>query len=87
LLLPEAVMCKHRLEASTSLTYELMLARSDGISGVAMSRTISEFFRKIFVLPPPSPPVLGRRTRSGARASRIDADMRSDFADILILAL
>ena len=64
-----------------------MLARSDAMSGVTMSRMMSEFSRKIFVLPPSSPPAMGRRTRSGARASWIDAARRFDFADILILAL
>lgn len=63
--------------------YELMLARSDTMSGVSTSKTMSEFFREISALPS----VLGRRARSGARASRIEAAVRLDFADILILAL
>jgi hypothetical protein len=67
--------------------YELMLARRDAMSGAIMSKMISEFSRKISALPPHALPVLGRWTRSGARASRIDAAMRFDLADILILAL
>jgi hypothetical protein len=63
--------------------YELTLARSDAMSGVSMSKTISEPSREISALPS----VLGRRIMSGARASQIEAAARLDFADTLILAL
>ena len=63
--------------------YELTLARKDAISFVSMVKMISEFLREISALPS----VLGRRLRSGASASRIEAATRLDLADILILAL
>ena len=63
--------------------YELMLARNDAMSGVSMLKMMSEFLREIIALPS----VLGRRFRSGASASRIEAATRLDFADIRILAL
>jgi len=73
----------HLWEVSARRMYELMLARSDAMSGVSMSKITSEFIREISALPS----VLGRRFRSGASASRIEAAARLDFADILILAL
>jgi hypothetical protein len=60
-----------------------MLARSDAMSLVSMVKMTSEFLRKIFALPS----VLGRRLRSGASASRIEAATRLDLAETLILAL
>jgi hypothetical protein len=60
-----------------------MLARKDAMSPVSMVKMMSEFFRKISALPS----VLGRRFRSGASAWRIEAAVRLDFSDTLILAL
>jgi hypothetical protein len=63
--------------------YELTLARSDAMSPVSIVKMTSEFFREISALPS----VFGRRLRSGASASRIEAAARLDFAETLILAL
>jgi hypothetical protein len=60
-----------------------MLARKEAMSPVLMVKMTSEFFREISALPS----VLGRRLRSGASASRIEAAARLEFGDTLILAL